>query len=156
MNQLAFQDYMERNKCWGCGSSNELGLHIKSYWSGDESVCTWMPHKHHMAGPTHILNGGIIATIIDCHSICTAIAAAYREEGRELNTKPFIWYVTASLKIDYIRPTPISEPVTLGARVKEMKGRKSVVICSLYSKGEECTRGEVLAIRVSPDWYEER
>lgn len=154
MSQLAFQDYMERNKCWGCGISNEHGLHLKSYWSGDESVCIWKPHKHHMAGPTHILNGGIIATIIDCHSICTAIAAAYKEEGRELNTEPFIWYVTASLKIDYIRPTPISEPVTLGARVKEMKGRKSVVICSLYSKGEECARGEVLAVRVSPDWYE--
>ncbi|HLE24452.1 MAG TPA: PaaI family thioesterase [Thermodesulfobacteriota bacterium] len=156
MDQLAFQDHMERNKCWGCGSSNEYGLHIKSYWSGDESVCTWKPHQHHMAGPTHILNGGIIATLIDCHSVCTAIAAAYREEGRELNTEPFIWYVTASLKIDYIRPTPISEPVTLRARVKEMRGRKTIVTCSLLSNGEECARGEVIAIRVSPDWYEEK
>jgi acyl-coenzyme A thioesterase PaaI-like protein len=155
MNQPAIQDYMERNKCWGCGASNEYGLHIKSYWSGEEAVCTWKPHKHHMAGPTHILNGGIIATIMDCHSICTAIANAYREEGRELNTEPFIWCVTASLKVDYLRPTPLDEPVTLKSRVKEIKGRKTVVTCSLFSKDEECVRGEVLAIRVSPDWYKE-
>jgi acyl-coenzyme A thioesterase PaaI-like protein len=155
MNQLPFQDYMKRNKCWGCGGSNEYGLHIKSYWSGGEAVCTWKPNKYHMAGPTHILNGGIIATIIDCHSICTAIANAYREEGRELNTEPFIWYVTASLKVDYIRPTLLNEPVTLRARVKKKNGRKTVVNCSLISKGEECVRGEVIAVRVSPDWYEE-
>ncbi len=155
MNQMAFQEYMERNKCWGCGGTNEYGLHIKSYWSDGEAVCTWKPHRHHMAGPTHILNGGIIATIIDCHSICTAIAEAYKKEGRGLNTEPFIWYVTASLKVDYLRPTPINEPVTLRARVKEIRGRKAIVTCSLFSKEEECARSEVLAVRVSPEWYKE-
>ncbi len=156
MEQIAFQDYMERNKCWGCGSSNEYGLHIKSYWSGDESVCVWQPRKYHMAGPTHILNGGIIATIVDCHSICTAIATAYREEGRGLNTEPFIWYVTASLKIDYLRPTLINEPVNLRARVRESRGRKTVVTCSLFSRDKECVRAEVLAVHVPPDWFKER
>jgi acyl-coenzyme A thioesterase PaaI-like protein len=156
MDQRAFQDYMERNKCWGCGSGNEHGLHIKSYWSGDEAICIWKPHEYHMAGPKNILNGGIIATLIDCHSICTAIAAAYRREGRGLDTEPFIWYVTASLKVDYLRPTPISEPVTLKAHPKEVKERKTIIGCSLFSEGIECARAEVIAVRVLVDkWYRE-
>ncbi|MDA2920728.1 PaaI family thioesterase [Desulfobacterota bacterium AH_259_B03_O07] len=154
MGKLAFQDYMEMNKCWGCGSTNKNGLQIKSYWSGDESVCTWIPKKEHMAGPTNILNGGIIATIIDCHSVSTAIAAAYREEGRGTDTKPFIWYVTASIKIDYRRPAQIDKPVNLRAEIKKVEGRKTFVNCSLFSDRKECARAELLAIRVpSEDWY---
>lgn len=156
MDQMAIQDYIEKNQCWGCGSSNEHGLHLKSYFSGEESVCTWKPREYHMAGPRHFLNGGIIATIIDCHSICTAIADAYGREGRELSTEPFIWYVTASLKIDYLRPTPIGESVTLRASVKEIKGKKSIVECALFAENLERVRAEVIAVRVpTADWYRE-
>lgn len=156
MDQKAIQDYIEKNQCWGCGSNNEHGLHLKSYFSGDESVCTWKPGEYHMAGPRHFLNGGIIATIIDCHSICTAIADAHRREGRELSTEPLIWYVTASLKVDYLRPTPIGESVTLRASVKEIKGKKSIVECALFAENLERVRAEVIAVRVpTADWYRE-
>ena len=107
-----------------------------------------------MAGPMHILNGGIIATIIDCHCICTAIAAAYRAEGRAMNTEPFIWYATGSLNVSYLKPTPIQEPVVLRARVTETKGKKTIVTCSLYAREDECARGEVVAVRVSSAWRE--
>jgi acyl-coenzyme A thioesterase PaaI-like protein len=107
---------------------------------------------YHLAGPTHVLNGGIIATIIDCHSICTAIAASHRAEGRAMNTEPSIWYVTASLQVTYLKPTPINEPVVLRARVKEMKGKKTIITCLLFAEGEECARGEVVAVRVPPAW----
>ena len=100
MDKQPFQDYWDKNQCWGCGK-NEHGLQIKSYWDENESVCIWKPHKHHKAGPSHILNGGIIGTLIDCHSICTAIANEYKLEERELDSKPLIWCVTASLKVDY-------------------------------------------------------
>jgi acyl-coenzyme A thioesterase PaaI-like protein len=154
MENMAFQDYLIRNNCWGCGSGNEQGLRLKSYWSGEESVCKWVPGPQHMAGPTNILNGGIIATVIDCHSVCTAIAAAYREEGRGLDTKPFIWYVTASLRIDYHKPAHIDKPADLRARISKMEGRKTLVSCSLFSNQIKCAEGEVLAIRVpAEDWY---
>ena len=58
MTQRAFQDEISGNQCWGCGSANENGLQIKSYWSGDEAVCTWQPKAYHNAGPPHVLNGG--------------------------------------------------------------------------------------------------
>lgn len=155
MSQLAFQDEIPNNHCWGCGSTNSNGLQIKSYWAGDEAVCTWHPKDYHMAGPKHILNGGIIATIIDCHCICTAIAAAYREEGRKINSNPSIWYATASLNLSYLRPTPGNQPVALRAKIKEMKPKKIILACSLFSKDVECAFGEVVAVRVLPEWLKE-
>ena len=113
----AFQDHFEHNLCFGCGAANPEGLQLKSYWDGDDAVATFIPESHHMAGPAHVLNGGIIGTIIDCHCVCTAIADAYRREGRSVGTGTYIWYATVSLKVDYLLPTPIDCPVTLSAHV---------------------------------------
>ena len=71
-----FQDEIPGNHCWGCGPANPHGLHVRSRWEGEEAVCTWWPDRHHTSGPCAFLNGGIIGAIIDCHCICTAIAAA--------------------------------------------------------------------------------
>lgn len=156
MTQRAIQDELVGNYCWGCGSLNPLGLQIKSHWSGDESVCTWQPRAEHMAGPQGILNGGIIATIIDCHGVSTAVADAYRREGRAMDSEPLIWYATGSLHVSYLRPAPIAEPVTIRARIKETTDRKTIVTCSVWARGQECAQGEVVAVRVPPAWREAR
>ncbi len=148
----AIQDAIPHNHCWGCGTLNPRGLHIKSYAEGDGTVCRFQPSPDHMAGPTHVLNGGIIATVIDCHTICTAIAHAYRVAGRPLGSEPLIWCVTASLQVDYLAPTPIAGPVELRARVRESKGRKHVVECTLGAGGRVCARGETIAVEVPPEW----
>jgi acyl-coenzyme A thioesterase PaaI-like protein len=148
----AIQDSIPHNHCWGCGTLNPKGLRIKSYAEGDGTVCRFQPHPEHMAGPTHVVNGGILAAVIDCHSICTAIADAYRVAGRELGSEPLIWCVTASLRIDYLAPTPISAPMELHARVRGSAGRKRVVECTVRSGGRECVRAEVVAVEVSPAW----
>jgi acyl-coenzyme A thioesterase PaaI-like protein len=153
LNQQAIQDqFRSNNDCWGCGRHNEHGLKIKSYWVGDEAICTYQPERHHAAGPTNVVNGGIIATLIDCHSACTAMAAAYQQEGRDIGTEPPIWCATASLQVTYLRPTPLGEPISLRASVKDMGERKIVVTCSVSANGEECARGEVVAVRVPPEW----
>jgi acyl-coenzyme A thioesterase PaaI-like protein len=74
---------------------------------------------------------------MDCHGGWTAIAAVYRKEGRGINTEPPIWYATASLNVKYLHPTPMDEAVVLHARVKETTGKKTIVTCSLFAKGEE-------------------
>jgi acyl-coenzyme A thioesterase PaaI-like protein len=152
MDRPAFQDELPEKHCWGCGSLNEHGLQIKSYWSGEESVCNWQPGEFHGAGPQGILNGGIIATLIDCHSICTAVAAAYRDEGRDIGTGAEIWYATGALNITYLRPTPINGPVTLRARIQEIHPKKTVLRCSLYAAEQERARAEVVAVRVPGGW----
>jgi acyl-coenzyme A thioesterase PaaI-like protein len=148
----AIQDCIPHNRCWGCGTLNPRGLQIKSHLEGAESVCRFRPAPEHMAGPTHVLNGGIIAAVFDCHCICTAIADAYRAAGRDLGSEPLLWAVTASLKIDYLAPTPIDEVAELRASVVEVKGRKRVVRASLRAGGRECARAEVVAVEVPPAW----
>lgn len=152
MERTAFQDQSFDCDCWGCGRRNDYGLGIKSYWSGDEAVCAWQPKEFHIAGPRNVLNGGIIATIIDCHSICTAVAAAYRGEGRAMGTDPPIRFVTGALNVSYLHPTAIDRPVTLRATILEAKPKKTVLRCSVNSNGKETARGEVVAVRVPPEW----
>ncbi len=79
-----FQDGLHGNHCYGCGAWNEKGLRIKSYWDGDEAVCVFEPEPHHAAMPPDVMNGGTIASVIDCHGVCSAIADAYKTEGREV------------------------------------------------------------------------
>jgi acyl-coenzyme A thioesterase PaaI-like protein len=126
---------------------------LKSYWQGEETVATWHPKPYHLAFPG-ALCGGVIATLIDCHATNTANAAAHKAKGLDLDVEPDKGYVTGSLFVKYLQPTPVDKPVMLRARVKEMKGRKITVTCSLYSEGEECAKGEVVASQIDKDILE--
>lgn len=153
MEEKAFQDYYDEfaSYCYGCGRLNEHGLQIKSYWDGEEAVCTYTPQPYHTAIPGYVY-GGLIASLIDCHSTGTGAAAAYREAGREMGSQPAFRYVTASLKVDYLRPTPIGGPLTIRARVTEFKGRKAVIESTLSAGGEVCARGEVVVVQMPEGW----
>jgi len=148
----SIQELLPDNRCFGCGTLNPRGLGVKSYVEGEEVVCRFQPSPDHMAGPTHVVYGGIIASVIDCHSVCTAIADAYRAAGRPIGSEPRLWAVTASLQVSYLAPAPIAEPMVLRARVREVKGRKRLVACSLTSGGKECARAEVVAVEVPAAW----
>ena len=97
----------------------------------------------------------MIGSVIDCHSIWTAIAEAYKFEEREIGSGPVIWYATASLHVTYRKPTPIDQPLTMRARVTEMVRRKALVSCTLESGGVETATGEMVAVRVPPEWFED-
>lgn len=147
-NRVAFQDQGSVHHCHGCGAANEKGLRLKSYWDGDEAIAYWQPEPHHCGGTKENLNGGIIASLIDCHSLNLAIAHAYRSEGRSIGSAPRIGYVTANLNVSYVKPTPIDEPIELRARVTKLEGRKAWVSCALSASGIVRATGEVLGIRV--------
>jgi len=149
MGQKAFQDYYPDHfsHCYGCGRLNEHGLHVKSYWNGEESICIFDPRPHHKAIPGYVY-GGLIASVIDCHCTGTAAAATYRAEGRAMDTEPRLRFVTASLHVDYLRPTPLGVPLEIRAQVKEIAGRKVVVTATVSVHGKVCARGEVVAVKV--------
>ena len=149
MNEKAFQDYYpeDLSHCYGCGRLNDHGHQIKSYWDGEESVCTFHPEPFHTAIPGFVY-GGLIASLIDCHGTGTAAAAGYRADGRAMDTEPPLRYLTASLHVDYLRPTPLGEALELRGTVKEVKGRKVVVGVILSAGGEVCARGEVVAVQM--------
>lgn len=148
-NQKAFQDYYpdELNYCYGCGQLNEHGLKIRTFWDGDESVTTYTPRPYHTAMKGYVY-GGLIASLIDCHGTGTAAAAAYRAEGRDMDTEPAFRFVTASLHVDYVKPTPLGGPLEIRGKVKEMKRKKVVVTATLSVNGIVCARGEVIAVQM--------
>ncbi|MDP6452043.1 MAG: PaaI family thioesterase [SAR202 cluster bacterium] len=154
MDNTSFQAQMVVNHCWGCGEDNEHGLKIRSYWSGDESVCTWQPEDYHSAAASHVLNGGLIATLIDCHCLCTAIAAGYRAEEREIGTGTPIWFATGSLQVSYRNPTPIQAPITVRAQITDQTERRINLNCTLSAKGEERAIAELVAVRVPLEWMQ--
>jgi acyl-coenzyme A thioesterase PaaI-like protein len=149
MLENAFQDFYpdELAHCYGCGRLNDKGLQIKSYWDGAETVTVFTPRPEHIAIPGYVY-GGLIASLIDCHSTGTAAAAAYRNQGRAMDTQPPLRFVTASLHVDYLRPTPLGVSLEVRGLVKEIKGRKIIVVSTLSAQGEICARGEVIAVQM--------
>ncbi len=145
----AFQDYYPDNvaQCYGCGSNNHHGHQIKTHWEGEESVTRFTPESYHTAVPGYAY-GGLIASLIDCHSTGTAAAAMYRSEGREMDTLPPFRFVTGSLHVDYLKPTPIDGALELRGRVKEIKGRKVIVETTVFAHGVATARGEVVAVQM--------
>jgi len=150
MADKAFQDYYpdEFAHCYGCGRLNQDGLQIKSYWDGEESVCHFTPKPYHSGGVPGFAYGGLIASLIDCHGAATASAAKLREDGYSLGEKSLPRFVAASIKVDYLKPTPLGVTLELRARVKEIKGRKVSVSVTLSAAGEICAKGEELFIQL--------
>jgi len=154
---MSIQDSLP-SECWGCGCNNNNGLHIKSYWLNDEkiAICKFKPKQEHSAGLPNVTNGGIIATIIDCHGVCTALAEAYSRQGIILgspltNTKsiPRHNFATASLFIEYKKPTPLITTATLEAKVTKTEGRRSWVHVTVTdSSGNETATAEVVVAQL--------
>jgi acyl-coenzyme A thioesterase PaaI-like protein len=147
----AFQDDYpdDLSHCYGCGRLNPDGLQLKSYWEGEETVAAYQPRPYHTAIPGYVY-GGLIASLMDCHGTGTAAAAAARAEGRNLGTEPALRFVTASLHVDYLRPTPMGVALEIRGRVKEIRGRKVVVEVAVSAQGATCATGEVVAVQM-PD-----
>jgi len=157
MTQPPFQDFYPESlaHCYGCGRLNEHGHQIKSYWDGDESVCHFMPKPYHIAIPGYVY-GGLLASLIDCHGTGTAAAAMYRfMKQQDSNAEPNMRFLTGSLHVDYLKPTPIGVKLEIRARVKELKGRKVVIEEWLMANGVVTVRGEVIAVQVPESMLEE-
>ena len=148
----SFQDYYPDHMahCYGCGRLNEYGHQIKSYWDGEESICHFKPEPYHIAIPGYVY-GGLIASVIDCHGTGTAAAASYRAEGRDMDSLPAFRFLTASLHVDYLKPTPLNEVLELRGIVEEVKGRKVTINISVSVNGEVTAKGKVIAVQVPDD-----
>ena len=149
----AFRDYYPENvaHCYGCGRLNEQGHQIRTVWEGEESVTRFQPKAEHTAIPGFVY-GGLLASLIDCHGTGTAAAAMYRAEGRPMDSLPAFRFVTGSLQVSYLKPTPLGPELEIRGRVKEIKGRKVVVETTVFAEGVATARGEVVALQM-PDSF---
>jgi len=148
---LAIQDFYPDDfaHCYGCGRLNPHGLHLKSRWDGDETVARHLPRAQDVAVPGFVY-GGLIASLIDCHAMASAAAAAERAVGREVGQAPAPRFVTAALRVDYLKPTPHGPALEVRARVTELTDRKAIVAATVAAGGVITARGEVVAVRM-PD-----
>lgn len=133
--------------CYGCGRLNPAGLHLQSFWEGEETVAHFTPRPEHIAVPGYVY-GGLLASLVDCHGTGTAAAAAYRAAGRAMDSEPPLRFLTASLKVDYLKPTPLGVPLEVRGRVREVAGRKVIVEATISAGGTVTVRGEVVAVQV--------
>lgn len=146
---IAIQDTYpdELARCYGCGRRNDRGLHLRTFWDGEETVTRYTPEPWHIAIPGYV-NGGLLASLIDCHGTGTAAAAAYRAEGREPGTEPPHRFVTASLRIDYLKPTPLGVELEVRGRAASLHRRKVVVEARILAAGRVTVKGEVVAVEM--------
>ena len=132
--------------CYGCGRLNTNGLHVKSEWVDGEATARFRPASHHMALPGYVY-GGLIASLADCHAIATAAGASMVAAGATPGRDPTPRFVTASLQVDFLRPTPLGPELLLRARPTEVGPRKVIVEVSLVADSVECARARVVAVR---------
>lgn len=147
MSATAVQDTYPDDlaRCYGCGRLNEQGLHVRSAWDGDETVAVLTPRPYHTAIPGYVY-GGLIASLVDCHGTGSAALAAYRAAGREPGTQPPLRFVTASLHVDYLRPTPMGVELVARGVIREVKPRKVTVDVTVSAAGALCAKGVVVAV----------
>ncbi len=156
MSEKAIQDYYPAalSQCYGCGRLNEDGLQIKSHWDGEEAVAVFTPRPYHIAIPGFVY-GGLIASIVDCHGTGTAAAAATHAAGHEITDETILRFVTASLHVNYLRPTPMGVPLVVRGKATEIKGRKVVVSVTVAAEDEIVVTGEVVAVQMPEHLFPE-
>ncbi len=136
--------------CYGCGKNNPEGLHLKTYYENGETVAHYKPNSRFTAIPGAVY-GGLLASLLDCHGTGSAAAFICRAENIPLKAPLNVRCMTASLKIDYRKMTPMGQELELKGKLRSISGRKVIVDMTLSVNGEVCVTGEILAIRLKQD-----
>ncbi len=127
--------------CFGCGPSNRKGLQLRSYVKDGVVVATFEPSPEHDNGLGY-LNGGIISTLLDCHS---AAAVALEAEMRGWTALPgtVMPFVTAGLDVRFLRPAPLHEAVQLRAAV--LRASEQEIAAEVQLVADDTTRASAVA-----------
>jgi acyl-coenzyme A thioesterase PaaI-like protein len=146
--------YAPDGRCFGCGPANSQGLGIRSYPSqgdAEEVVADWSPSPYHEAFEG-VLNGGIIGTLLDCHSNWAATHHLMRQRGADRPPTT----VTLDYAVRMRRPTPSTGPIHLTARVVESGEDRATVEATLSADGEVTAtcRGTFVAVKPGHPAYD--
>lgn len=134
---VADQDrFAPHSICFGCGPANAQGLQIKSHWEGDPNgdgtfVMTYTPLPHHQAFPG-VVNGGILGTLLDCHSNWCAATALMHKHGWD---RPQCT-VTADFHVKLKRPTPAGRELRLTAKATSIDADRASIHCDVTCDGK--------------------
>jgi acyl-coenzyme A thioesterase PaaI-like protein len=147
MGGSSLQDrYAPESRCFGCGPANPRGLRIGSHPAERGLIATWSPDEDHEAFEG-VLNGGIIGTLLDCHSNWTAAWHLMTKRGADRPPS----CVTAEYTIRLRRPTPTDRPVELRAHVVEATGDRVTVEGELRANEAVTATSVGTFVAVGPD-----
>ncbi len=149
MSTKAFQDCYPQDvaHCFGCGFLNPSGHQIKTFWEGEETVTRFTPLPEHTAVPGFVY-GGLLASLIDCHSTGSGAAALARHRGIDMERQGAPRCVTGSLEVRYTAPTPMGPELEIRGFIEEIKGRKVVVRSELRAGEIVCVTGRAVVIEM--------
>jgi len=131
---LSLQErYAPTSICFGCGPANRDGLRIRSFETpeADAVVCTWEPLPMHQAFPG-MMSGGIVGTLLDCHSNWTAAWHIMVAGGLDAP----LCCVTAEYSVKLRRPTPFGVPLHLRAWIESAESDRAIVRAELGADGK--------------------
>ena len=140
--QTLQERYFPDLPCFGCGPANARGLQLRSYPDGDDAVAKFMPWPEHDNG-LGFLNGGIIATLLDCHSAASVIHTAHGAGWGPLPGAA-LSHVTAGLDVRYLRPAPLHAEVTLRSRVRTAE--EAEIVAEVWLEHDGKRRAEATAV----------
>ncbi len=144
MEESLQERYAPYSVCFGCGPANRRGLKIRSVVEEDSVVSRWTPSRYHHAFG-EFLNGGIISTVLDCHSNWTAAYSLMNKKGSKIPPPT----VTSSIFVEFLRPTRIG-PLVLKAKTKDLSDRRIVVESTLEAGGDVTARLRGTFVAVGP------
>ncbi|TRM10934.1 PaaI family thioesterase [Lentibacillus cibarius] len=131
--------------CYGCGRLNQEGYHFRTGWDGDKTVTIYTPEPQHTAIPGFVY-GGLIASLIDCHGTGSASLALHRKHGHEPgSTQEPPRFVTASLHVDFVKPTPQGQTLKAVGTPEEIHPKKFKIHTEVYAGDIVCAKAEVTA-----------
>ncbi len=141
--------------CYGCGRLNEEGHHFRTGWLEDQTVTIFTPKPEHLALPGFVY-GGLIASLIDCHGTGSAALALHRKNGHEAgdSAEP-PRFVTASLNVNFLKPTPHGAALKAVGTVHEIHPKKFKVVTEVFANDTLCATGEVVAVVMPSSFLKE-
>ena len=144
----AVQDFYPEDAahCFGCGRLNPAGHRFRTRASAERTVTEFEPDASHTALPGAVY-GGLIASLLDCHSTGSAAIFALAREGEAIGSGESPRFVTRHLAVDFLAPTPMG-PLRAVGRLVEATERKVIVESDLWAGGTVTARSRAVLIRV--------
>ena len=93
-------------RCFGCGADNPYGLHLQFERVGPAEVESHITLPGDLCGWQGVAHGGIVSLLLDeVTSWCVGLCLGDN------------WFVTRELRVRFLRPTPVEQPLKLVGRV---------------------------------------
>jgi acyl-coenzyme A thioesterase PaaI-like protein len=113
------------NTCFGCGPSNDRGLHMEFY-ADRQRVLSYLMIPEHLCGWNSIAHGGAVSTILDEIMSWSAIYLA-----RSV-------ILTKSMSVDFLKPVRINDDIMAeGVISRSISEREVEIAGAIYNSSNE-------------------